>query len=298
MKLVIQTFKAPDQWVNSPPGLGDFVRGACHLFEALHGSGIGLRIDVSQTGFADYIEQDASIFHVGEKDRIAHAEEYFVDHMALRDRLVAFLQSNETELYVCTNLGGWNRLTLPDHTREFIKKFYRFVPEIERRNAQALQNIEYEVLSVRCGDRYYSDDRRLCSNPAVEVPKIMPPLCSIIEESILPGARSPVVVTCDSHELKCDLVQRYGLKMLPHRSQHGALGNALPVAMDLCMLKNSKINYHVNTWATWWSGFSHYTSVIFRIPSVNFRAPHFAREEISASGLFTAERPRQLAAPR
>ena len=285
MKILIQTFKAPHQWINSPPGLGDFVRGACNLYEMLQGSGIELRIDVSQTGFVSLIEQDNSIFHVGEEERIAQAEEFFVDHVALRNRLLAFLHSNESELYICTNVGAWNRLTLPEVTREYIKKFYRFNDEVERLNAQGLQKTEYEVLSVRCGDRFYSDDARLCSNPTVNTHNdVLPLIRSIIEKHILPRAQLPLVITSDGHELKCELAERYGMLMLPHRSQHGAFGNTLPVAMDMCMLKNSKFNYHINSWATWWSGFSHYTSIIFQIPSMNFRDPHFAKEEISAEG--------------
>ena len=107
---------------------------------------------------------------------------------------------------------------------------------------------------------------------------------------VLPCARAPMVVTSDCHELKLELARRYGMIALPHRSQHGAFGNALPVAIDLNMLKNSRFNYHINCRADWWSGFSHYTSMIFRVPSMNFRSPHFAKEEITAQG--------QLVAPR
>lgn len=283
MKRVIQAYKAPHQWINSPPGLGDFVRGACHLFEKLEPSGMELRIDISQTGFAGLIEQDESIFQVGEESRIANAEEYFVDHVALHNRLVAFQHSNESELYVCTNLGAWNRLTLTDSTREFIKKFYRFSEEVERMNALALQTADYEVLSVRCGDHFYNDPTgKVQSN-------VRPLICAMIEQQVLPKAQAAMVVTSDCHELKCELAQRYGMLTLPHRSQHGAFGNALPVAMDMCMLKSSRFNYHINTWATWWSGFSHYTSIIFNIPSMNFRAPQFVREDVTADGeLITA----------
>jgi hypothetical protein len=40
----------------------------------------------------------------------------------------------------------------------------------------------------------------------------------------------------------------------------------------------------VNLWATWWSGFSHYTSLIFAIPSLNLRAPEFQVEAVGAHG--------------
>jgi hypothetical protein len=278
-KRVIQTFKAPSQWVNSPPGLGDFVRGACHLFEELQACGVELRIDVSQTGFFNLIKQDPSIFHLGEASRAANADEYFVDHIALHNRLNTFLHSKENELYVCTNLGAWNRLTLPDNVRAFIQKFYCFTDEVEIMTAQALQISDYEVLSLRCGDNFYSD-------PTSKVrDDVMRMICSTIEQHILPRAKFPVVVTSDCHELKCEIAKRYGMLMLPHQSQHGAFGNAIPVAIDLCMLKNSRFNYHINSWASWWSGFSHYTSIIFKIPSMNFCAPQFVKEEISSEGI-------------
>ena len=286
VKRVIQTYKAPHQWVESPPGLGDFVRGACHLFETLQRLGVELRIDVSQTEFASLIKQDPSLFHAGEKGRIASAEEYFEDHdhLTLQDRLMTFLRSGETELYVSTNLGAWHRLALPDATRGFIAGFYHFTDEIEHLTALALP-AAYEVLSVRCGDHCYSDPAASVSGDSARL------IDSIIERHVLPRTQFPLVVTSDCHELKLDLARRYGFITLPHRSQHGAFGNVRPVAIDLCLLKHSRFNYHINVWADWWSGFSHYTSAIFKIPSMNFRSPRYAREEITAQGqLLTARR--------
>ena len=283
MRRVIQTFKAPHQWINGPPGLGDFVRGACHLFEKLHVSGLELRIDVSQTEFTNHIQQNQEIFQAGDQDQIKNAEEYFVNHVALHNRLVAFLNSDEPELYICTNLGPWNRLTLPETTRSFAKNLYMFSEEIERMVGAELQVTEYEVLSVRCGDSFYT------GSAVQDISNAKSQICSIIEQQILPRAQLPLVLTSDCYELKVELSKRYGMLTLPHRSQHGAFGNVVPVAMDLCMLKHSQFNYHINHWATWWSGFSHYTSIIFNIPSMNFRAPNFAKEEINAQGeLFTA----------
>lgn len=60
-------------------------------------------------------------------------------------------------MYVCTNLGAWHRPSLNEATRAFIQKFYRFKPEIEQMSAKALPTPDYEVLSVRCGDSFYSD---------------------------------------------------------------------------------------------------------------------------------------------
>jgi hypothetical protein len=285
-KRVIQTYKAAHQWIGTPPGIGDFVRGACHLYELLQPLGIELRLDVSRTGFARLIEQDESAFQAGDDHRIAAAAEYFEesDHKTLRRRLRAFAKSPEPDLYLCTNLGAWDRLTLPEATREFIAKFYGFTADVERHTVAALQARDYEVLSVRCGDHFYRDPAaRLPDTDALRIR-------SLIEQHVLPRRQLPLLVTSDCHELKIDLARRYGMLTLSHRSGHGAYGDERPVAMDLCTLKHSRFNYHINTWADWWSGFSHYTSMVFRIPSMNFRSPRFATEEITSEGRLLARR--------
>ncbi len=285
VKRVIQVYKAPGGWLQSPPGVGDFVRGGCHLFERLQGTDAELRLDVSQTGFAGLIEQDASIFHAGEAGRVAGAEEFFEDHEheVLEARLDAFLASSATEFYLSTNLGAWDRVELPDHTRRFIEGFYRFTPAIEERVAAALPP-RYAVLSVRGGDHCYDDPNATLPRKSIRL------IDRIVETHLLPRAEAPVVVTSDCHSIKMDLARRYGFSTLPHRSRHGAFGQVEPVAMDLCMLKHSTFNCHINVWADWWSGFSHYTAMIFRTPSINFRAPRFACEEVTAEGRLLAER--------
>jgi hypothetical protein len=285
-KRVVQTFKPPDQWRESPPGLGDFVRGACHLFEWLHPLGIDLRVDVSRTEFAGLIEQDPAVFHHGEAAAIGAAAEYFepADHRRLRRRIKDFARSDETELFVCTNVGEWDRLALPEATRRFASGFYRFTGPVESLRATALQTPEYEVLSVRCGDDFFNQDEP----PPPATRRVVE---TIIETHILPRAQRPLVVTSDCHALKTDLARRYAMLTLPHRSRHGAYGEALPVAADLCVLRHSRFNYHINVWADWWSGFSHYTSLIFQIPSMNFRLPDFSREEVTASGRLLTARP-------
>jgi|GEM_PF-3673232 len=278
LKRVIQTFKAPQQWTNTPPGLGDFVRGICYLHEILQGSGIELRVDVSQTEFVDLIEQSPSFFWIGAKQSIANAEEHFIDHPAAFDRLKEFFESDETEFYISTNIGNWDRVEIPEKTLQFARNFFAFTPHVEHLNANQLASKEYETLSIRCGDVFYKDP----SIGLIEEAKVQ--IRSIIEEHVLPRAIHPIAVTSDCYELKQELAKRYGMMSLPYPSQHGAYGNALPVAMDLCLLKNSRCNYHINIWAGWWSGFSHYTSMIFHIPSFNFRMPDFAIEEVTADG--------------
>jgi hypothetical protein len=58
----------------------------------------------------------------------------------------------------------------------------------------------------------------------------------------------------------------------------------MPVAVDMCLLRHSKANHHINAWASWWSGFSHYTSILSGVGGLNFRAPLFACEAVSAQG--------------
>ena len=279
MKTLVQCYKGAGQWMNSPPGLGDFIRGTSHLHELLSPSGIALRVDLTQSGFDQHFELDSAIAHQGEAVRVAQAEEYFEDHAALIRRVQAFAQSNETTLYVCTNLGAWNRTTLPPETLAFMRRLLRFRPAIHAAVDAALPVNAYEVLSIRCGDAFYD---------AGQTPShlhFMDQAQRLLETEILPRIRRPLVLTSDSFELKSALAQRYGLLYLPHRSQHGAFnGTTLPVAIDLCLLSRSHFNHHINLWATWWSGFSHYTSLVFAIPSLNLRAPDFQVEAVGAHG--------------
>ena len=259
--------------------MGDFIRGACHLIERYQNNEIEFKIDISQTEFSDLIEFDESLFTTGEAEKLNAAEEYFTDHVLFTEKVNAFLNSKDEKLFITTNLGNWNRLTLPNHVSNTIKKFYKFNNSIEEATAAAIDKSDYEVLSIRCGDQFFNQIDSSINKVVIEL------ICKIIENNILPNLQYPLVVTSDSYALKNWLAEKYRFIVIPHQSQHGAFGNARPVAMDLCMLKNSKFNYHINSWATWWSGFSHYTSVIFNIPSMNFRAPDFIKEEISKSGV-------------
>ncbi|MEY4093429.1 MAG: hypothetical protein RLZZ53_628 [Acidobacteriota bacterium] len=276
-KLVAQTFKAPGQWQGPPPGLGDFIRGACHLFEHLEGTGVEFRLDVSQSGFAGLIKQDPAVFHAGAPDAIASAGEHFEDDAVLLRELDALARAGEGVLHVCSNMGAWHRRQLPEHTRNFVSRFYAFVPEIEDAVTQATGGRDYRVLSVRCGDRFF-DEPSARVDAATEST-----VCRIIERHVLPGNHAPVVVISDCDTLRESLRARYGFTAMPYRSRHGANGGADAVAHDLCLLKRSSANVHINAWSDWWSGFSHYTSMLFSVPSVNFRAPRFEREEVTGA---------------
>ncbi|MBW4473044.1 MAG: hypothetical protein KME45_22095 [Stenomitos rutilans HA7619-LM2] len=280
MKKIIQTYKAGKQWQHNPPGLGDFIRGTCHLFERLEATGCELRVDVSQTDFSTLIEFDPSFFHLGEAHNIATAQEFFEthEHQEMYAQVDRFLNSQEEELYLCTNLGDWNRTSLPAATRAFAKKFYCFNESVTRSIAEKLTKPEYEVLSIRAGDQFIGK-----ADGAVD-DALKQRVFQIIEKKILPRSTFPIVVMSDSYELKCELADRYHCIMFSHVPQHGAYGNALPVAIDMQLLQHSEFNYHINAWQPWWSGFSHYTSLIFLIPSINFRSPAFIKEEITRSG--------------
>jgi hypothetical protein len=288
LKRVVQVYKPPGRWLDEPPGVGDFIRGACGLRDMLADTGAELRIDVSRTEFAGLIRPDDAVFQAGSEDRIVAAREYFEtdDHAELRRRLDAFLRSDDADLYLSTNIGAWDRLTLPEATRDFAARFYRFADEVEQAAAKALPAGGYEVLSVRCGDRFFDDATAVVDNG------VRRRIFALVERHVLPRVRHPVVVISDSRALRLELAGRYGMTALPHRPRHGAFGEVMPVAIDLCAMKGARFLYHVNAWADWWSGFSHYTALLFRIPSMNFRAPRFDREEVTVQGELMTSRAR------
>jgi hypothetical protein len=292
-KRVVQVFKPPSRWKNSPPGIGDFIRGCVHLFEILKDSTTEFRIDLSLTEFDSLIEFNPSVFQRGEIDRIVGAEEHFTDHDVLMRRIVEFSKSSEEYLYISTNLGFWGRLEISDEAKEFVKNLYSFNEKVksvykaqllylhQTQQFQNLKDLDYQVISIRCGDQFYANPSQAVQSQTESV------IEKIIEGYVLPRRELrmlPVIVTSDSYYLKLTLAKKYNFMMLEHKSEHGASGNVLPVLVDLELLKNSKFNFHINCWASWWSGFSHYTSRIFDIPSMNFRAPDFDKEEILATG--------------
>lgn len=285
MKRIIQTYKANEMWkTQDPPGLGDFIMGTCHLYEKIAPSLAQLRVDISQTEFSSLIEFDELFLHIGEQKKTAEAEEFFEeDRTLLHTKIENFLKSEEQDLYICTNFGKWDRTTLPEDTRKFIKNFYRFNEKVTLSCKEITQNSPYEVLSIRAGNRFFGVVENNIDNDLKQF------IFTIIESEILPKYKFPIVVMSDCYQLKCELAKRYKnfFMSTPNVPHHGAKGNVLSTAIDVNLLKNSQFNYHINAWQPWWSGFSHYTSIIFQLPSVNFIFPNFMKEEITSSGTLT-----------
>ena len=275
-KKIIQVYKNFDQWKNSPPGLGDFIRGSCHLHELMCSVNVDFKIDISQSDFKNHIIHSDSIFSVNDMISVNHANEYFTDHQALISDLDSFLRGHSDAFFISTNMGQWNRLELPAATRKFMVDFFNFNESVTKYSACHIPIDSYEVLSIRCGDRFYGQTELIVDSI------LKKHLFTIIENSILPNLKHPLVLTSDSFLLKKELADKYGFLILPHHSEHGAFNSSsYPVCVDMNLLKNSSFNYHVNLWANWWSGFSHYTSMIFSIPSMNFCAPHFSCEALN-----------------
>lgn len=284
MKQLVQCYKHPSQWLNSPPGLGDFIRGTCHLYELSQTYGFELLVDMHQSGFSRYFSSDSALVIAHPAQHVASAAEYFVDHGSFLRDLMMFLRDNTHRLYITTNLGAWNRPTLPPITKLYMMRLLRFQPIMFKQITELIGLNYYNVISIRCGDEFY--DRPNQSIPANYLTLVL----NLIQKHVLPIATQPIVVTSDSFELKQFLARQFGFKVLPHRSEHGAFNdNIEPVALDLCLLAHSKFNFHINLWASWWSGFSHFTSLIHDIPSVNFRAPLFIPEAINFEHLNSSE---------
>ena len=278
MKTLVHCYKHSDWWQNSPPGLGDFIRGCCHLYELAETHSLGFKIDLSKSGFSKFLDSDPILIVDGDEIEVRQAREFFVNHSSLREEISLFLSDTREALYVSTNLGQWDRITLPLMTKDFMRRVLRFDLRFARDVQNQVAATDYNVLSVRCGDNFYDQPH------SIPPPEYLGVVVKLIESHILGVANAPVVVTSDSFALKKWLAQRFNFHILPHRSEHGAFNiNIGPVATDMCLLSMSKMNFHINLWASWWSGFSHYTSLIFDIPSLNFRAPNFSPEFVNIS---------------
>jgi hypothetical protein len=278
---IVQVYKPAGRWKEPPPGFGDFIRGACHLHEIASRFGVQLRMDVSKTDFASLLNRNDEVFHTESTEQdVSDAQEYFdsPQHAELFERIEAFRRSGQETLFVCSNLGAWNRTHLPPETVRFMRRFYDFAPDVVARCAGVVGDGRYEVVCVRAGDGFFGRPDGDVGEP------LRSTLLNLIERQILPSARLPVVVMSDSLGVKTNLATRFGFTMTPGTPQHGAYGNALPVIVDLRLLAHAAHVHHVNLWRGWWSGLSHYTSLIFSVPSTNYVSPLFVREDIDATG--------------
>lgn len=160
-------------------------------------------------------------------------------------------------------------------TRTFMADVFNFNESVTWCTAIHIPVDFYEVLSIRYGGKFYGQTKHIFDSI------LTTQLSNIIENSILTNLRHPLVSTSDSYLLKKELVDKYFL-ILPHYSENSAFDAALyPVCVDMNLLENPKFNYHINLWANWWSGLSHYISLIISLPSVNFHAPDFSRETLN-----------------
>ena len=273
LKTVVLVYKAPGTWRHFPPGIGDFVRGACHLHEIVQGTGVQLRLDISQTSFAPLVANDPLCFCASSPEVVSAAPEYFGANCydEVRNALRAFAGSPDDELHLSTNLGAWNRKLLPDDTKRFAQRFFNFTPAVIAASGIA-DDGPYEVLHIRSSDEFAAKSR-----PTGDIGQL---LYRIVEREILPRQSNPIIVLSDSKRLKADLVWRYGFRTTATTPAHSGFGDALPTAIDLAVLMRSSHTYSINLWKPWWSGFSHYTSLVFSVPSTNFKSPDFVACDI------------------
>ena len=277
-KKIIHVYKNDWKGHSLKPGFGDFIRGTCHLIEKYKSQNIDVLIDVSQTEYSNFLSK-SKILHFGDARKLQNALYLINQHQKVKERLDQFIDADEDEIYIITNIGSWQRTVLSQKVRDYVKNAYDFTPNIGSNVKKVLGEESYATLTIRCGDGYFHEKKFANNFPEI--------ICELIEGQIIQDTKLPIVVASESYELKLFLAKKYGFKFLPHQSQHGAFGNVEPVVSDLFLLKNSQKNYYINNWSEWWSGFVHYTSIIFNIPEMNFRYPNFEREEIDVCGNLT-----------
>ena len=282
MKKITHVYKGVNDWIDRPPGIGQFIRGSCYLHEILQSRQVDFKIDISSSKLSQLIFEDDDIFSKKKYDNKIKAKEYFAadikNHGCLVEDLNRFLLSDNIDLYLSTNVGSWDRVSVPSTTKDFIRKFFNFREAIEKKFNKNVAPEGYEVLSIRCGYPQHSELSNLDSREQITLTTRM------IEENILHQAEHPIFVSSDSYEIKKTLAKRYGFLALPHNSKHDGFSDAAEsLAMDMLLIKHSKFNYHINLYAEKWSAFSHYISIIHDIPNSYFRLPNFTEETIPDS---------------
>jgi hypothetical protein len=268
-KKIINVLKAPNQWGEGviPSGIGDFVIGCINLYELALAENWDIKIDISQTPLADLIIQNQEIFQTSLADEVVNAPVF--KNPKKENILEAIKSSFEIQglenFYLHTNYGFKRRNNLPAALKEWGKKFYCFNDEVSRMAEKITGSGDYSVLVIRCGDYFFQKE----SSNLVDEKNAPRHIINMIERYLPELHGKKVFIMCDFDDLKIFLSNKYNFSVMPHKASHGASGSMQSVAIDLAILKNSQQNIHINAWAPWWSGFSHYTSLIHSIPTIN-----------------------------
>lgn len=114
-------------------------------------------MDVSNTGFAELIDQDPDHFHSGPLEETSCSGEFFSNNnQELWDALNTFKSSDADHIYPTSNLGDWNRHSLPEACRIFGGAFFQFNKTVTNHSDPYTENGPFEVVHIRTGDIYMS----------------------------------------------------------------------------------------------------------------------------------------------
>ena len=283
----------------SSSGIGDFLRGCCHLFNILNEQNINFEMSFKNHDLSKYLRTKCSVdvnlddIYDTEKDNKENCNEnnYF-DNMEAN--LLKVLNSDKEEMTIFSNYSNHivniENYFLPDDCKQFMKDNLIFSDEIDQEFAN-LDLKDYIVAHFRLGDRECcqhiakSELSRYNLNTAlfdIHYEKLAGKIVTAYLEN-----KKTVVVMSDSNKfkeyIKKNIVDRtdYDIRIIHEKSQHTSdnpgfiealnidreikQSNMYYVALDMKIIsKTDQVqSYSVYPWG---SGFSFWLARIFDIP--------------------------------
>ena len=239
---------------NCQSGIGDYLRGSMLLAEYAKYFNINFKLDVSNHKISKYLDlEQESVLSQGQIHSFFFNREN--SNESLKNMIMMFTRSNETTLYIKTNLF-YNINLLTEDTKNYINDFFKFKQiyyDIAKKEF-CLDKGSYKVLHIRCKDDTF--DTEFSDN-------------ILFGEIIKLQLNENTIVLSNNNSFKKKINELFGFHFIDNMAFHSAkIKNHTDLEstiIDYIILSNSCHNYCFSYYQHG-SGFSEQCSVLNNVP--------------------------------
>ena len=237
-------------------GFGDFLRGSILLAQYAKYFNINFKIDVSRHFISKFLNNETEALSTSSKINLIcfHIDNDSKNHHKLYSTIEYFINSNEENLYITTNLY-YNLNLVSQDIKDCINSFLKFKQPYYDIVNKLFNLKKYNVLHIRCIDKdfnsIFQEDNYL--------------LTEIIKLQLSPNT----IIMSDNYSLKIKINKLFGFYFIDSNACHSAKINNYTelesTIIEYIILANSA-NTYCFSYYHHGSGFSEQCSVLNNIP--------------------------------
>ena len=237
-------------------GFGDFLRGSILLAQYAKYFNINFKMDVSRHAISKCLTNESEILSTNAKINLIwfHIDNDSKNHIKLYSIIEYFINSNEENLYITTNLF-YNMNLVSEDIKGCINSFFKFKQPYYDMANKFFNLQKYNVLHIRCLDKDFNtnfqDDNYL--------------LTEIIKLQLSPNT----IIMSNNYSLKIKIKKLFGFYVIDTSACHSARINNYTelesTIIEYIILSNSS-NTYCFSYYHHGSGFSEQCSVLNNIP--------------------------------